>query len=499
MGKNGNGHREELMPINVEAEEAVLGGILIDNHAMVEASTIVGPDDFSREKNRWIFEAYQRLDRREAAIDFVTVCDELDNMGRLDDVGGPAFITSLLNAVPTSVHTEHYANIIYRTSVQRQLIQTAGQIAALAYRPNVESAEDLMAQAEQMLGKIGEQLRPKTVNVHNLIERMREEVWSPTGNVAQRVFTGFPGIDGPMLGIESGRFWAMAAVPGTGKTTMALNLVRGVARTNKGRVAILYFHPEQPEDEITQLIWCSGTEIVPPIRLKALMAPKDQRDIYVRATGFVSTSTQARGYRAGDKVKYLMKDPKPEEIAALDASCDELGSVPIILNNPSGKNIHQIVATIRRVRNKLPDDIFLLVVFDGAHLIPGAGEGNRYAELVTITRNLKMAAMNVVTRGGDAAGAIIANTQLNRSIFQNGGNRVYRMSYLRDSGSWEADSDAILFIDRPSVFENGNGNGAGSWDPFTVIAKKNRQTSQLFTTYWQMHRSTMKVKGRDLT
>lgn len=489
---------QKLPPANREAEEAVLGGILIDNGMFVPASEIVGPDDFSLEKHIAVFRALQRLDQKGRAFDLVTVSDELEQAGMLDAVGGPAYIVGLMAAVPTSVHTVYYAEIVYRLSVQRQFIKASQQIAQMAWADDVESAEDLASRVEQVVASVGQKLRPQMASATEIIDQMLDEVWNPSGKATSRVFTGFPGVDGPMLGIESGRFWAVAAVPGTGKTAWSLNLVRGVARTNKGKVAVLYFHPEQPKEEIAQLLWCSGTDSVLPIRLKVLMTTKKDREMFVRAAGFVDTSTQAR--RNGNAVKkteYLLKDLEQWENEALTASRNELDGTSIKLVDPSGKNIYQINAIIRQHRAKLPPDTFLLVVFDGAHLISGTGEGSRYAELVAITRNLKIAAQNLVTDDGNSSGAIIANTQLNREIFREGANRVYRMSQLRDSGSWEADADAVLCLDRPSVFNNGIAAG-GKWDEFKLIALKNRQTGQLFTSYWEMHRLTMMMRGKDL-
>ena len=773
---------DRLPPYNAEAEEAVLGSLLIGQGDMLhEVEPILQPSDFFKEKGGWIYQAVLNLNKRESAIDFVTICDELEQMGKLDQAGGPAYVMSLINAVPTSLHAEHYAKIVYEHSVRRQLIQVAQDIVTLAYGNGTEGVEDLLAKAEQKLAKVGQRLRPKVYTVEDVLSGFWDELFEPTGKVAKRIFTGLPGIDGPLLGIESGRLLAMGAVPGTGKclgkgtpvlmydgtvkaveevvpgdllmgpdstprmvgsttsgwgplyrvtptkgdpyvvndahilslkrtpthgddgcivnmevkdylalgsgwkprykgwrtgvdwpeqelpispyilglwlgdgsshkpnfytmepeiveelrgyaklnglqvneprggnsglateyalvngknvnnpfltalqelgiyqnkhiphiylansrknrlellaglldtdgwydkrnngyeitqknkelatqiaflarslgfaayptacektctnngatgtyyrmhisgnvdeipvrvvrkkatarkqvkdvtvtgirvepigegeyygftidkdrlfllgdftvthnTAVALNIVRGAIKNNKGEIAVLYFHPEQPREEITQLLWCSGTTNVPPIRLKAMMTPKERRQEFVKAEAFINGSTQTRGI-GQMKAEYLAADPTPEEIEALTQSQAEIDGVPIILEDPAGQNIHQVLATIRRVRYKLPDHVFLLVVFDGAHLIPGMGEGNRTQELAAITRNLKIAAQKLVTADGQAAGAIIANTQLNREIFQNVANRVYLMKHLKDSGCLAGDSLVYL-------------------------------------------------------
>ncbi len=124
--------QERMAPHNIEAEEAVLGSLLIDPDAIFKVASFLRPDDFYREKNGWIYAAILDLHERREPADFVTLCDELERRGQLAEVGGAAYITSLINAVPTAIHVEYYAHIVERCAILRRLINAAGQIAGLA-------------------------------------------------------------------------------------------------------------------------------------------------------------------------------------------------------------------------------------------------------------------------------------------------------------------------------------------------------------------------------
>src|SRR4051812_1420317 len=116
---------DRIVPFNVEAEEAVLGSLLLDSQAIIRVASFLRPDDFYREKNRWVYESAIALYERRDAIDFLTVRDDLERNGRLDEAGGASFLTSLINTVPTSVHIEHYARIVERAATRRRLISAA--------------------------------------------------------------------------------------------------------------------------------------------------------------------------------------------------------------------------------------------------------------------------------------------------------------------------------------------------------------------------------------
>jgi replicative DNA helicase len=147
---------QRASPANLEAEEAVLGSLLIDPSAVAHIAPMLRPDDFYSERNRWIYEAIRSLHDRGLPPDFVTVCNELEGANRLQEAGGPAYITSLINSVPTAVHAEYYARIVSDMAVRRRLLEAANRIAALAYEEAADVRE-LVDRAEQLIFAIAEQ------------------------------------------------------------------------------------------------------------------------------------------------------------------------------------------------------------------------------------------------------------------------------------------------------------------------------------------------------
>ncbi len=146
---------DKSVPANLEAEEAVLGSLLIDPDAIIKIAAFLRADDFYREKNGWIYQAILDLHERREPADFVTLVDELGRRQILQEVGGVAYVTSLINGVPTAVHVEHYAHIIERTSTLRRLIGAAGQVAALAYE-EAQDLDEVVDRAEQLIFGVSE-------------------------------------------------------------------------------------------------------------------------------------------------------------------------------------------------------------------------------------------------------------------------------------------------------------------------------------------------------
>ena len=145
----------KLLPQNIEAEEAVLGSLLIDPDAIIRVATFLQPDDFYVQRNGWIYDAIRDLHERREPADLVTLTDELDRREHLAEIGGPAHLTSLINATPTSIHVEYYARIVERTAILRRLIDAAGQIAKLAYQ-DVDDVDEVVDQAESIIFGVSE-------------------------------------------------------------------------------------------------------------------------------------------------------------------------------------------------------------------------------------------------------------------------------------------------------------------------------------------------------
>ncbi len=278
---------DKMVPHNVEAEEALLGSLLIDPEAIFRVSPFLRPEDFYIVKNGWIYEAILALhDRREPA-DFVTVCDELERQGRLDEVGGPAYISSLINAVPSAIHAEAYGRIVERTAIRRRLIAAAGQIASLAYEES-EDVEEVLDRAEQTLFGVSQQrLARDLVPIHQVvadyfdrIQYLYEHRGEPLG-----VPTGFIDLDRLLGGLQRSDLIIVAARPGLGKTSLLLSIALNAARKLRQRVAI--FSLEMSAEQLVQRLISAETGIDSQ-RLRTGDLREDEWPRFVQASGALS-------------------------------------------------------------------------------------------------------------------------------------------------------------------------------------------------------------------
>ncbi|MBU1749108.1 MAG: replicative DNA helicase, partial [Chloroflexi bacterium] len=209
---------ERAVPQNIEAEQAVLGSILIDDNALFKVASFLGPEHFYVEKNGWVFAAFMRVSERREPIDVLTVCDDLERQGQLQEAGGAAYITSLLNAVPTAIHVEYYGRLVERTAVLRELIAAAGEIARLSYEAT-EDADDALDQSEQLIfniaqGRVGGDFVPLSQILAAYLEQLDQV---KEGATTLGLPTGFVDLDKLTGGLQPGDLIILAARPSVGK------------------------------------------------------------------------------------------------------------------------------------------------------------------------------------------------------------------------------------------------------------------------------------------
>ena len=214
--------RDRLVPANPEAEQAVLGSVLIDPDAIIKIAAFLKAEDFYQEKNGWIYQAVLDLHERREPADFVTVCDELERRRQLDEVGGAAYVMDLINAVPTAIHVEHYGHIVERTSVLRKLIRAAGQIAQLAYEETTEDVGEVVDRAEQIIFGVAEaraaaRSLARALDHGRVIDRI-DYLYHHRGEILG-VPTGFKLLDKMLGGLQKSDLVILAARPGVGKTS----------------------------------------------------------------------------------------------------------------------------------------------------------------------------------------------------------------------------------------------------------------------------------------
>jgi replicative DNA helicase len=400
---------EKLPPQNIEAEEAILGSILIDRDAVIKVAPILKPEDYYREKNGWIYAAVLDLYDRHEPADFVTLCDEMERRGQLDDVGGREYMTALLNAVPTAVHAEYYARIVERCATLRRLIGAAGQIAAIGYQEDIE-ADNAIDQAEQALFKVAERRQAKDfVRIKEALHDYAEELdalHAQKGHVVG-VPTGFIDLDRLLGGLRKSDLIILAARPSAGKTALAMGIAHNAA-TDGVPVGIFSL-----EMSVSQLV-------------TRFMAMQGRLDAHRLSTGF---------FDEGDW-------------QTITEAMAVLSELPIFIDDTASISIMELRTKARRL--KAEQNIGLIVI-DYLQLMQGRGLENRVQEVSELSRGLKGLARELSV-------PVLCVSQLSRAV-ESRTDHMPILSDLRESGSIEQDADLVIFIHRDKMYNEQSAKG----------------------------------------
>lgn len=400
-------YAEKLPPHDPDAEEAVVGSLLIDGSAIDRVASLVRADDFYRERNRWCFEACEALQARGDPIDQISVGRELGLREHLDDVGGPAYLSHLVATVPTTVHVEHFAQIVNRTATMRRLILAAGDIAALGYADSADT-EAAMSQAEELLTRVrGTHVVRDFVSLRDVLDQYMEQMGT-IGGVLDRatapIPSGFRDLDTALGGLVRGDLFILAARPAFGKSTLAMNIARHAA--GQGHV-VAVFSLEMGREQLALRLVAAEAEV----------------DSHLLRLHLIPESAQARVTNA---------------IGALS-------DLAIFLDDTPAQSVAEMRSKLRRLHASRPVD---LVIVDYLQLITGGERRNenRTQELSDVTRQLKAAARELNA-------PVIAVSQLSRAIEQRP-DHLPQLSDLRESGSIEQDADVVAFIHREDKYYN---------------------------------------------
>lgn len=395
---------ERLPPQNIEAEEAVLGALLIDPDAIFRVITFLRPSDFYREKNGWIYDAALALHERREPIDFLTICDELEHRGQLEQIGGPAFITSLINAVPTSVHVEHYARLVERAATRRRLIEAAGQIAALAYQ-EAEDVDEVVDRAEEVLFGVSQRrVARDLVPIKQILSDYYDRIEYLTRHRGEMIGipTGFADIDKLLGGFQRSDLIILAARPSVGKTSLALSIAHNAAKKFRQRVAL--FSLEMSAEQVVQRLISAETGI--------------------------DSQRLRRGEIADEEWGRFMK-----------ASSDLAETLFYVDDTPNISAL-ELRTKARRLHAEIGLD---LLVVDYLQLMRGDVRAeNRVQEISAISRSLKALARELNV-------PLLALSQLSRSVESRSDKRPI-LSDLRESGALEQDADVVIFIYRDEMY-----------------------------------------------
>ncbi|MDO8670221.1 MAG: replicative DNA helicase [Dehalococcoidia bacterium] len=396
---------DKLPPYDTDAEEAVVGSLLIDSDCMVRIGGLIKPGDFFREQNQWVFEACLSLYERNEAINQITVAHELTHRDKLEMVGGAAYLAYLVSVVPTSLHADFYAQIVQRTSLMRRLIQAAGQIAALGYDggPDIEGT---LGKAEELLFGLRQGRSSRDfVHIREVLEQYLEELTvaaMPVAGELLRVPTGFTELDKLLGGLHKSDLVILAARPSMGKTSLVLNIAETAAVQHGARVAI--FSLEMSKEQLAHRLISSRAGVdLQRLRLEHLADAENRR--VMDAVGVLSES-------------------------------------PIYIDDSPGLRVVEMRSKARRLANQHGLD---LIVVDYLQLIHGSGRGdNRVLEISEISRTLKSLARELNV-------PVLAAAQLSRAV-ETRTPHIPILSDLRESGSIEQDADVVMFIYREDVY-----------------------------------------------
>jgi replicative DNA helicase len=409
--KLGNASSLKVPPHSIDAEQAVLGGLMLDNAAWDDVSDVLIDSDFYRKEHGIIFQAMQKQEDAGKPIDLVTLAETLDDLNQLEAAGGVDYLGELASNTPSTANIMAYAQIIRERAILRRLIRTASEIAESAYNPEGRDSAELLDLAEQQVFKIADE-RPKDGGPQFIdpllkkgLDRL-EELFNTKGNLTG-ITTGFKDLNNQTSGLQKSDLIIVAGRPSMGKTSFAMNMVENYLLGEEDPLPALVFSLEMPAESLVT-------------RMLSSIGKVDQ--------------TRMRNGK-------LLEDDWPK----LTNAINKLTGKPLYIDDTVGLNPTEMRARARRLAKDHHNKIGLIMV-DYLQLMQLRGHSeNRTSEISEISRSLKLMAREFEC-------PVIALSQLNRSLEQRPNKRPV-MSDLRESGAIEQDADVIIFVYREEVYD----------------------------------------------
>ncbi|HJE82210.1 replicative DNA helicase [Megasphaera sp. ASD88] len=396
---------QRIPPQNVEAEQAVLGAMMLEHNAVVAAMEKLRPGDFYREVHRTIFEAMEHLHHDNKEVDVITLPEELRRMKKLDDVGGLEYVLSLPNLVATAANIEYHANIVAEKALARNIITTCTELTSEAYDGEKEP-EDLLDDAERRILQISESKRrgdfaPVGVVVEETLDKITKLYENKAGITG--LPTGFRDLDRLTSGLQPSDLILVAARPSMGKTAFTLNIAQNVGVKQHKTVA--FFSLEMSQEQLVQRLLCQIAHI----------------DSQKLRTGQLNSD---------------------DEWTKLTDACDKLYQAPIYIDDTPGISVTEMRSKARRLKAEHGLD---LIIVDYLQLMQGRNSESRQQEISEISRSLKALARELKV-------PLIALSQLSRSVESRQDKRPM-LSDLRESGALEQDADIVSFLYREDYYD----------------------------------------------
>lgn len=396
---------DRVPPHNVEAEQAVLGAMLIKKEAIAEAIEILRPDDFYRDAHRIVFEAMLELFQKNEPVDIVTVTEQLKKNDLLEKAGGIAFITALDNAVPTAANVAYHAKIVEEKAQLRNLINAATEIAGTAYEDTEDMAEIMDRAEKRILDVASRENTGAFVPIKDIVMGTFQQIENRAKNsgALTGLPSGFIDLDRLTAGFQPSDLILVAARPSMGKTAFTLNIATYVAVHERKPVA--FFSLEMSKEQLVQRMLCA---------------------------------------EGGIDSQRLRKGELDDEWPKLVEAADRLSGAPIYIDDTPGITVMELRSKARRLKAEHGLD---LVIIDYLQLMQGRGGksgDNRQQEISEISRSLKALARELSV-------PVIALSQLSRSVESRQVKRPM-LSDLRESGSLEQDADIVMFLYREDYY-----------------------------------------------
>ena len=395
----------KLPPYDIDAEESVNGSLLIDGKAIYDVAITLKAEDFYSEQNRWIYQACLSLYHRDEAINQITVAQELDRQEKLEKCGGAAYLSHLISIVPTSLDIEHYAQIVYRLSIMRQLIAAADKISQIGFGADPDVSQSLNRAEDILFNLRHERGTLDFIHIKQVLDSYFEAPPPPEAEGYQpipHVLSGFIGLDDFLNGFQRADLIIIAGRPSMGKTSLALNIARNAAIEQGACVAL--FSLEMFREALVQRMLSSESS-VNSRRIRLGLNTEDEERLIMEATG-------------------------------------KLSEAPIYIDDSPQLRVVEMRSKARRLYYERGID---LIIVDYLQLLQGDGRNeNRVQEISYISRSLKALARELKV-------PVIAVSQLSRAVEWRA-SHIPQLSDLRESGSIEQDADLVLFVYRDEIY-----------------------------------------------
>jgi replicative DNA helicase len=390
-------------PHNIEAEQSVLGSLMLDKDAIIKIADLLKVGDFYKDDHNDIYEVMLELYEEREPIDVLSLSNKLEEKNKLEQVGGSSYLASLVNTVPSATNVVHYAKVVQKKATLRRLITSASEIVESGYR-EAEDIDKILDESEQKLFKVSQKyIKQDFMPIKSILESAfnRIDELHKDGHKFRGVPTGFPDLDNILAGLQKSDLVILASRPSVGKTTLALDIARSIGVKEKVPVGI--FSLEMSSDQL----------------IDRMIAAEAGVDLWRLRTGRLKSEGEGNDFQK------------------IGEAMGILSEAPIYIDDTASANVMEMRTMARRLQ---AEHHLGLIIIDYLQLMEGRGSENRVQEISEISRSLKNLAREINI-------PILALSQLSRAV-ESRSPQIPKLSDLRESGSIEQDADVVLFLYR---------------------------------------------------